>query len=823
MEEATEIRVFQCMSCRFRAPCFARMLRHYSAVHEHEIGFQVTCSFDACQKKFKNVRSFKRHLKGKHDHFYSAYVKNECTNPNAEETVHHNDEDNIDNDGPPNVHDLEACQNNDIQREKDIRSLIALQLLRLREARKLTYVSCSHALDAMANVVSAKDNLLQTAFQGIIQAENVNPATGQKLQEAMSQNIQAFQAVVDEFSDERKLNTYVQENFCFVEPEEHFVGNETQHSLQYVPILQSLRYLLMHEDIFAQVITSHKSEDGLLRDICDGAYFQRNLLFANDPHALQIMLYYDEFTSVNPIGHAAKDFKFGAFYFLLGNLAPQYRSKLHVIQLALLANAKTVKKHGFSAVIIPLLRDLKTLEDEGILVQISGRNHRFRGSVTVVVADNLGSHSIGGFQESFNCLRNCRFCMVTREQLRRSHSIDNCERRTVASHNEHVQRISEFPNMAGIYGVKAASRLNELQYFHVINGLPSDIAHDLFEGVVCDALEHVITSFVQDKIFSLNDLEQIMKEFPYKGTDKVNKPRPLSTHLAQLKVKQKAVQIWCLLRLFPLMIGHLIPEGNPKWEMILALCDVVDTVTAPCISRGEALHLSDSVQKFHTHLANEFPDVTVKPKGHYILHYPHQILEFGPLIAYWTLRFEGKHSFFKEIAQRLKCRKNVCKSLAFRHQYHQALCHESESFLEYNSVSHMKNTQTVQVELLLQDVQALLHPLVGENKCVCQCSSAHLNGMDYQSGCCVVVSFENDELKFAKVMSCFLIGGTLHLLCKEMKTQSFNRHSHCYVVQELQSYSLIKTQELLDYYPLPIYQLGEQNVVVLHHKVSYDF
>ena len=451
-------------------------------------------------------------------------------------------------------------------------------------------------------------------------------------------------------------------------------------------------------------------------------------------------------------------------------MEPRYKSKMHVIQLAVIANAKTIKKYGFSSVLIPLLRDLKILENNGIEVQKMESRYKFRGSISVIVADNLGSHGIGGFQESFNSLRNCTFCMATPEQMKAFHSVDHFERCTVASFSEQVKCVEEFLNMANIYGLEAASRVNKLQIFHVIKCLPSDIAHDLFEGIVCDVLTCLVHHFVQTSLFTLGDLEERMTGFPYKGTHKVNKPRPLANQLAQLKIRQKASQIRCLLHLFHLLIGDRIEEGNPKWEVLLVLCDVVDTLTAPVLSKSEALFLYDLVEQFHSLFANEFPDFLLKPKAHFLLHYPHQISEFGPLMACWALRFDGKHSFFKEIATRLKNRQNVCKTLAYRHQYHQALCHTSPSFLADEAVSHTANSNKVQVRLLLEGIQHVLSPLIGREEEVCQCSSVQGNGTVYGEGCAVVVGFDCDLYQFAKMKSCFIIGGSPYLLCKRQQT-----------------------------------------------------
>uniref|UniRef100_A0A8C9ZBY0 Uncharacterized protein n=1 Tax=Sander lucioperca TaxID=283035 RepID=A0A8C9ZBY0_SANLU len=42
---------------------------------------------------------------------------------------------------------------------------------------------------------------------------------------------------------------------------------------------------------------------------------------------------------------------------------------------------------------------------------------------------------------------------------------------------------------------------------------------------------------------------------------------------------------------------------------------------------------------------------------------------FGPLIALWTMRFEAKHSFFKQVARHTNCFKNITRSLAIKHQF----------------------------------------------------------------------------------------------------------------------------------------------------------
>ena len=51
---------------------------------------------------------------------------------------------------------------------------------------------------------------------------------------------------------------------------------------------------------------------------------------------------------------------------MIANLPPQYRSQLHTIQLAALANMATIKKHGIEAALQPIIEELHKLEETEI-------------------------------------------------------------------------------------------------------------------------------------------------------------------------------------------------------------------------------------------------------------------------------------------------------------------------------------------------------------------------------------------------------------------------------------------------------------------------
>ena len=54
--------------------------------------------------------------------------------------------------------------------------------------------------------------------------------------------------------------------------------------------------------------------------------------------------------------------------------------------------------------------------------------------------------------------------------------------RTKNAYDNNIIAINGDPNLPHLYGIKENSVLNDLNYFHVADGLPPDLGHDLFGG-----------------------------------------------------------------------------------------------------------------------------------------------------------------------------------------------------------------------------------------------------------------------------------------------------------------------------------------------------
>ncbi|KAL0148361.1 hypothetical protein M9458_056341 [Cirrhinus mrigala] len=124
-----------------------------------------------------------------------------------------------------------------------------------------------------------------------------------------------------------------------------------------------------------------------------------------------------------------------------------------------------------------------------------------------------------------------------------------------------------------------------------------------------------------------------------------------------------------------------------------------------------------------------FPLQDFITKHHYIEHYPKLIRTFGPLIDVWTMRFEGKHKVFKTIVRRTQNFKNVCLTLAVRHQKMMGFHFSSPSF--FKPPVEIQKLKAAMVSSFPDKVQQCLFQMNGQQNTVLVASSVCVDGIKY--------------------------------------------------------------------------------------------
>ena len=81
--------------------------------------------------------------------------------------------------------------------------------------------------------------------------------------------------------------------------------------------MSTVNVLLSHEDIVSFILKpdQESSKSGYLHMFCDGEVFKNNNLFSTLQNHLEIILYHDDFGTVNPLGNKVSKYKISSFYF----------------------------------------------------------------------------------------------------------------------------------------------------------------------------------------------------------------------------------------------------------------------------------------------------------------------------------------------------------------------------------------------------------------------------------------------------------------------------------------------------------------------------
>ena len=118
------------------------------------------------------------------------------------------------------------------------------------------------------------------------------------------------------------------------------------------------------------------------------------------------------------------------------------------------------------------------------------------------------------------------------------------------------------------------SVLEEAPGYSVIEGLPHDIMHDLYEGIVPNEMKLLLCYCINQKYFTIDELNGRMETFGF--TD--NKPRPFDPSLVRntfSKIRQSASQMMTLCQNLLLIISDKIPLDDPHWNSFLLLIYII--------------------------------------------------------------------------------------------------------------------------------------------------------------------------------------------------------------------------------------------------------
>ena len=809
---------FQCQLCEYMEPCteaeFFTHLRSHLKLKQRVVCPYVGCDFQSNVYSTFNAHKSRIHGRSTTPHFKPGIVHNseQPDEVTEEETVSSQDDFECEyEESSGDTQDLEA------QLERNLAALF----LKMQTVLHISEIAAQEIIQQINQIHLLSRPLIRSAVQKIISChcDDMNDTIVNDIVNVVTQSnvFLKFTNTGGSLSTASRRASYIQQEFPVVMPVEFCIDRGS--SLVYVPILKMLQALLNNQDILDKVLHEKIPSSEGYHSFRDGSNFRENVHLNVEEFRIVLGLYIDDFEVANPLGTSKKKHKLCAVYWVLANLDSKYNSALHSIQLGLLCKVNTVKEHGYAETLRPLIQDLATLEEHGVYVEQLAES--IRGTVLYVAADNLGAHSVAGFQESFAADHFCRFCMCKQDAIQDKEVRSGLfQLRTRENHDGHVQDVLHDPAMARHHGVKRGCPFSEnLRHFHVVNGFPPDILHDFLEGIVPAELALCLQDFVTKQYISLDSLNKAIKQFPYTFADKADKPQIIAKiHISKRTIGGNGHENWSLLRLLPLMIGHNIPEGDQAWEILMILKDIVEMVVSSHFT-DELIHFLECKISEHRELLQQtFPTYKLRPKHHFIEHYPQMIKIFGPLVDVWTMRFEGKHSFFKKVVHETRNFKNLQKTLAVRHQKMMAFHLDSSSFFKPHL--EIDKVRSVMITSFPENVQNSLRQYNTKQSTVLVASSASVDGVKYCADMIISVGTCAGLSEFQQIAHIVVINTEILLVCR-LLTSWYIEHLRAYELCFSGAGSLTVTQfsELNDPFPLSSYQIKGNVYVILKRYI----
>lgn len=279
-------------------------------------------------------------------------------------------------------------------------------------------------------------------------------------------------------------------------------------------------------------------------------------------------------------------------------------------------------------------------------------------------------------------------------------------------------------------------------------------------------------------------------------------------------MKQTFAQSWCLSRLLPILIGDLVPQNDRHWSVLLKYLKCLEFICSPVLKPGEIRFCNWLINNL-LQSKREIFEVNEKPKDHFMRHYADQMLKFGPLRHLWTIRLEAKHDYFMEVAKLNRCHKNICKTLATRHQFAQAL-HSGPNL--FDDTVEFVGAKQLPVRRVAQRYRVLIQQ-ISDVEIVQYGKKVKVNNQVYGKGT-VLATAGNNLPVFDEVTSAFMINDRVYIGCQKLMTLDFDPHYNAYLITRQPEVSLKMIDDIRDRTPLGLYSLpGREHmcVVLKHH------
>jgi hypothetical protein len=388
--------------------------------------------------------------------------------------------------------------------------------------------------------------------------------------------------------------------------------------------------------------------------------------------------------------------------------------------------------------------------------------------------------------------------------------------------NEHRDRVAELGMVSKKtreyrskqWGINCDTVLSSIPGFEVTSSLLHDPMHDILEGVARYELRAMLHEFVNvKKYFTLAELNCRIVNFEYNALEARDKPQVLEAKALKRgsTLGQSAASMMHLMMLLPLRIGDKVKRNDPYWVNFLRLLKILLLSISPVTSSKTVQSLEVLIAAHNSNFIDLYEDETFRPKMHFMVHYPDQILNFGPLRNHWCMRNEAKNGFFK--MKRWFNFKNLPKSLAFYHQ--QWMCLQMTSASGQRSESFLyAGDEVCEGDLVDAHLIPATHGCIDGSCKVLLTETVVINGHKYSKGMIMLLQ-RHDKPEFAEILNIIVADKEKYLNCCELTIAYFSDHLNMFSLRKSDVQKLLPVVDLQYKWPQLHHKLNDELLVML--------
>lgn len=835
--------LFECTTCQKKCRTASHLRKH---MNEHlKAGYVILCPFQPCINKFSKLATFGVHVSQYHKELInqdvsesqdglgnpisdSDHVREIDDPPSADDASHFNSsssEDDSDDElgfgrecnfGAEQASSENAAGHEDVYPENMVRDHIGSFYLMMEGELLIPGLKVQRISEEISLLLEMSHHRLRVAFSAELKRagvadEKIEEVIDASLKKDTIFNVHHKGRDISDFTTAHLRFEFYRRKCVMLESTEIELGEDDagkKRFAHFIPPDETLFHLLLDESVQEQVEDSftRNSTPGVFQDFTDGSIF-KNHPICSQMDCLQLICFQDAF-SFYPLSPTAGTYKCVGFYFTLGNLHPNSRSKVDAIQLALLVRENDLKYFGAEKCLKPLIDSLKKLVETGM---------KFKDRTLPVVpimmcGDNLGQHYIGGFLECFTSHFPCRFCEISKTMMKNEPTL-TLPLRTPEDYDACVAQLNPEKCDDSVKGIKGNSMLNHIPTFHVCDpALAVCIAHDIWEGTAKQDGALFLRYFIDMGWIDLNTLNRRIENFKCLGRDRADSLVKLKPNFDQLS--GHASEIWLFIRLLPFLIGDRIQNHDDRvWQAFLNFKIMCEYISAPKISEIQVAKLKQITELYVTQRSTLFIK-PLQPKHHYMLHYFELIFHFGSLIRVWAMRFESRHVFFKQAAKVANNFKNITSVLMnkyvlnFAYRFTGQLFPPSIFFCDKDMIVPDKNALKPKVVQIINSDPNFKRVL----------TSVCVHGIEYTPGFWMILGSSSKDLRVGEIMMILYDGQKIKFVLKEHIAKNTFQGFFSIQQPEEEILSGVLLDDVEDYYPLPAYNHQNQKCLSLKHS-----